>query len=170
MIWFSWRENFVSYMISTQCWSLANQNYSFLSRQTLQLSLSLKRYILPYYLVRSFLYKKCFLWAYFFKRAFDWIHGVRYMEKHILSSEPPEVAFCRCSRTFSMVANFTRYILLEFEKIFRTSIFLSTSEGLLLNILGTRSWLLWSFIYSISHFSSLETECTEAAICSCFSK
>ena len=67
-----------------------------------------------------------------------------------------------------MVANFTRYIFLEFEKIFRTSIFLSTSEGLLLNIPETRSSLLWSFIFSISHFSSLETEYTEVAVCSCF--
>ena len=59
-------------------------------------------------------------------------------------------------------------IQIEFEKIFRTSIFLSTSEGLLLNIPETRSSLLWSFIFSISHFSSLETEYTEVAVRSCF--
>ena len=66
------------------------------------------------------------------------------------------------------MVNFTRYIFLEFEKIFRTSIFLSTSEGLLLNIPETRSSLLWSFIFSISHFSSLETEYIEVAVRSCF--
>ena len=54
LIWFSRRENFVSFLISTQCWSLANQNGSFLSLQTSRLSLFLKRYILPYYLIRSF--------------------------------------------------------------------------------------------------------------------
>ena len=46
---------------------------------------------------------------------------------------------------------------LGFVKTFRTSIFLSISEGLLLNIPETRSSLLWIFIFSISHFSSLET-------------
>ena len=56
------------------------------------------------------------------------------------------------------------------KKIFGTSIFLSTSEGLLLNISETRSLLLWSFIFSISHVSSLETECTDVAVCSCFLK
>ena len=54
------------------------------------------------------------------------------------------------------------------KKIFRTSIFSSTSEGLLLNTSKTRSSLLWSFIFSISHFSSLKAECTEVAVCSCF--
>ena len=63
-----------------------------------------------------------------------------------------------------MVAIFTRYIFLEFEKIFRTSIFLSTSERLLLNITETRSLLLRSFIFSISDFSKFWSECTEAAI------
>ena len=52
VIWFCRRENFVSYLIFTQCWSLANQNKSFLSLQTSRLSFSVKRYILPYYLIR----------------------------------------------------------------------------------------------------------------------
>ena len=38
-------------------------------------------------------------------------------------------------------------------------IFLSTFERELPNIPETSSSLLWSFIFSISHFSSLETEC-----------
>ena len=49
------------------------------------------------------------------------------------------------------MANFTKYIFLEFEKIFK--FFLSTSEGLLLNISETWSPLFWitaSFIFLTS--------------------
>ena len=42
---------------------------------------------------------------------------------------------------------------------------------LLMNIPETRSSFLWIIaFFSIYHFSSLETECTEAAVCWCFSK
>ena len=75
-------ENFVSYLISTQCWSLANQNKSFLSHQTSWLSFSLKWYCLIRW--DLFLYKRCFLWAYYFKRASDWIQGLRYYWKAYL--------------------------------------------------------------------------------------
>ena len=64
------------------------------------------------------------------------------LKRNILSLESLEVASQRCSRTFQTVANFMRYIFLGFEKIFRTNIFLSTSEGLLLNIPETRLSLL----------------------------
>ena len=42
-VWYSRRENVVSYLISTQCWSLANQNKSFLALKTSWLSFSVKR-------------------------------------------------------------------------------------------------------------------------------
>ena len=45
-----------------------------------------------------------------------------------LSAKSLEVIIHRCSRTIKMVPNFTRYIFLEFEKSFRTSIFLSASK------------------------------------------
>ena len=45
----------------------------------------------------------------------------------------------------------------------------SICERLILNIPEPKSSLSWSFIFSISHFSSLETECTEAAVYSCSS-
>ena len=64
------------------------------------------------------------------------------LRSNILLLELLEVAIHGCSRTFYIVANFTRYIFSEFEKMFRTSIFLSTSEGLLLNIPKRRSSLL----------------------------
>ena len=79
------------------------------------------------------------------------------IEKHILSSEPPEVAIRRYSKTFLNGGELSKIYFLGFLKKFRTSIFLSTSEGLLLNIPDTKSSLLWIFIFSISHFSSLET-------------
>ena len=64
--------------------------------------------------------------------------GPLLLKSNISSLESLEVAIHRCSRTFYMVANFTRYIFLEFKKIFRTNIFVSTSEVLLLNISETR--------------------------------
>ena len=79
---YSSRENFISYLNSTQCWSLANQNKSFLSLQTLQLSFSVKYFTI---LIRSFfLYKMFFLWAYFLKRTFNSIRGSVIIEKQYL--------------------------------------------------------------------------------------
>ena len=51
VVWYSRRKNFFSYLNSTQCWSLANQNKRFLSLQTLQLSFSVKHFTI---LFRSF--------------------------------------------------------------------------------------------------------------------
>ena len=83
----------------------------------------------------------------FSERIFSKEHPIGFrgsviIENNILSSEPPGAVIHKCSRTFEMVGNFMRYIFVEFEKIFRTSIFLTTSEGLPLNIPGTRSLLL----------------------------
>ena len=95
--------------------------------------------------------------------------GALLLKSNILLSESPEVAIHRCSRTFQMVANFTKYILWNLKKYLGlvSSIFLSTSEGLLLNIPEISKRF---YEFSISHFSSLEIECTEASVCSCFSK
>ena len=51
VLWYFRWENFVSYLISIQCWSLANQNKRFLSLQTSWLSFSVKHFTL---LIRSF--------------------------------------------------------------------------------------------------------------------
>ena len=98
------------------------------------------------------------MWAYFFKRASDWIQGARYYWKAYLiiwttRSSHSEVL----KNLFLNGGELSEIHFLGFVKIFRTSIFLSTTEGLLLNIPETRSSLLWIFIFSISHFSSLET-------------
>ena len=61
------------------------------------------------------------------------------LESNILSSKLAELVIHRRSRNFQMVVNFTRYIFLVFKKIFTTSIFLSNSKRLLLNIPETRS-------------------------------
>ena len=61
------------------------------------------------------------------------------LESNILSSKLAELVIHRHSRNFQMAVNFTRYIFLEFKKIFTTSIFLSNSKRLLLNIPETRS-------------------------------
>ena len=74
------------------------------------------------------------------------------MKSNILSSESPKVPIWRCSRNVWKVVKFTRYIFLELEKIFRTSIFLNTSEGLLLNIPERASTLLWIFHFSLLYF------------------
>ena len=98
VLWFSGWENFVSYLISTQCWFLANQNKSFLSLQSSQLSFSLKRYILPDYLIRSFSLEERFLWVGFFKRASYWILGFRYYWKAYLIIWTTTIH--RCPRKF----------------------------------------------------------------------
>ena len=46
VLWCSRRENFVSYLISTQCWSLADQNKIFLSLHTSWLLFSVKHFTL----------------------------------------------------------------------------------------------------------------------------
>ena len=97
-----------------------------------------------------------FLWAYFFKIASDWIQGVRYYYKAI-SYHPnhQKQLFAGAQKPFKSWQTLRDTFSWNLKKIFRTSIFLSTSEGLLLNIPETRSSLLWSFIFFISHFSSL---------------
>ena len=100
--------------------------------------------------------------AYFFKRASYWIQDSRgyiLLKSNILSSKL--IVTSSQSQVLNnllnaMVADFLRYTFLKFEKSFRTSIFLSTSERHLLNIPKASS-STFTFIYLISHFSSLET-------------
>ena len=55
-----------------------------------------------YFINQVFFFKRDgFLWAYFFKKASDFIQEVRFfIEKQYLLSELPEVPIHRCSRTF----------------------------------------------------------------------
>ena len=87
--WSSWQENFISSMISTQCWSFAKQTRSVFFQKSIRL---------------------------------DW-GAPLLLKSNILSSESLKVAMHRCTVAFS-----------------------------------------------ISHFSSLEVECTEAVVYSCFSE
>ena len=98
-LWYSRRENLVSYLISTQCWYLPNQNKSFLALKTSWLLFSVKHLTL---LMRAFF---CFLKEMFFcERIFSKEHligfrGPLLLKRNILS-ELPEVAIHRCSRIF----------------------------------------------------------------------
>ena len=162
VLWYSRQENFLSYLISCLSLSLANQNKSFLSLQTLQLSFSVKQFTL------------------LFNQIFFFIRDV--ICEHIFSKEHPNgfrgsviiekqyliwIAGGSHSQLLENLLNGGKLYEIHFLWIWkcRTSIFWSTSEGLLLNIPEKRSSL-----FSISHFSSLETECVEATVCSCFSK
>ena len=88
-LWSSWQENFISSMISTKCWSFANQTRSAFFQNSIRL---------------------------------DW-GGPLLLKSNILSSDSLKVAIHRYTAAFS-----------------------------------------------ISHFSSLEVECTEAVVYSCFSE
>ena len=92
---YSWQENFISYLISTQLWSLANQSKRFLSPQTSGFSFSVKHF------TNVFLYKRCFFVSAFFQKSIWLDSGVPLLlKRNILSSESPDVAIHRCSRTF----------------------------------------------------------------------
>ena len=94
-LWYSRWENVVSYLISTQCWSLANQNKSFIAFQTSWLSFSVKHFTL---LMRYFS-KRCFFGCTFFQKSIRLDSGgLLLLESNILSSESPDIAIQRCSR------------------------------------------------------------------------
>ena len=68
-------------------------------------------------LIRSFSLKKMFSVSVFFQKSIRLDSGgLLLLKSNILSSELSEVAIRRCSRTFQMVANFTRHIFFEFKK------------------------------------------------------
>ena len=83
-VWYSRQEN-VSYLISTQCWSLANQNESFLALQALWLLFSVKHFTL---LMRSFslfsLYEMFFCVHVFSKEHLTGFRGSIIIEKQYL--------------------------------------------------------------------------------------
>ena len=89
-----------------------------------------------------FLYKG-WLWLHFFKKVSSGIQGAVIIEKQYL------IWIIRISHS-QVLKNLLNgcklyeiHLLGIWNKIFRTSIFLSTSEGLLLNYPETRSLLLW---------------------------
>ena len=98
VLWYSRRESFVSYLISTQCWSLANQNKSFLSLQTLWLSFFVKDFI---FLIKSCSFSEMFFVIALFQKSMQLIwRGRLLLKSNILSSKSPEVPFHMFSRTF----------------------------------------------------------------------
>ena len=104
------QENFFRYLISTECWSLTNQNKNFLSLETLRLSFSLRHFTLS---IRSFSLKDFFfLSVYFQKRIWLDSRGPLLFKSNVLSSELPEVSIRRCSRTF-------RYIEIHFLGVWK---------------------------------------------------
>ena len=97
VLWYYRWENFVSYLISTQCLSLANQNKSFLSLQTWGLSFSVEYFTL---LLNQIFSLYVFCERIFSKKLRYDSGGPLLLKSNILSSESPEVAIHRCSRTF----------------------------------------------------------------------
>ena len=101
-LWYSRRENVVSYLISTQCWSLANQNKSFVVLQTSWFSFSVKHFAL---LMRSF---SLFSLQEMFscERIFSKEHPIGFrrsaviIEKQYLIFRIARSNLHRCSRTF----------------------------------------------------------------------
>ena len=98
-LWYSRWENVVSYLISTQFWSLGNQNKNFLPLKTSWLSFSVKHFTLLMRVFSLFSLRNVFCERIFFKRASDW-KGPFLLKRNIFSSESPELAIYKCSRIF----------------------------------------------------------------------
>ena len=85
--WCSRRENFISYLISIQCWSLANQNKSFLSLQTSWLSVFCKTFYLINHIF-FFIRDVCFCERIFSKEHPIGFRGLVIIEKQYLIVRP----------------------------------------------------------------------------------
>ena len=81
MLWYYRWENFVSYLISTQCLSFANQNKSFLSLQTRRLSFSVEHFTL---LLNQIFSLYVFCERIFSKKHPIWFKGSVIIEKQYL--------------------------------------------------------------------------------------
>ena len=152
-LWYSRREYVVSYLISTHCWSLANQNKSFVALQTSWLSFSVKHLTL---LMRSF--SLFSLWEMFFVSVFfSREHPIGFRVSVIIEKQYLIVRIARSSQFTGAQEPFKWKRTLQDTFFFNlkkyiglvSSIFLSTSEGLLLNIPETRPSLLWIFHFSL---------------------
>ena len=174
MLWYSRWKNFLSYLISNQCWSLANQNKSFLSLQTSRVTFSVKHFTLLLNQIFFFIRGGVFLWAYLFKRASDWIQVVRGYWKAISYHLIARIIHSQVIKNLLNGGElYEIYFLGIWKKYLGLVSFWEPLKTcfLLMNIPETRSSFLWIIaFFSIYHFSSLETECTEAAVCCCFSK
>ena len=86
VLWYSRRENFLSYLISIQCWSSANQDKSFLSLQTSWLMVFCK----PFYLINHifFFIRDVFFVSAFFQKSI-WLDsvGLLLLKNNILLSD-----------------------------------------------------------------------------------
>ena len=123
------QENFVSYFICIQCWSLANQNKTFLSLQ---------------------LFCCCCCCCCFFFMSMFFQKSIRLDSRGSLLSKS-NIIILKNLLNGSKV--YEIYFLGISKNIFKTSIFLSTSEGLFLIISGIRSSTSMKFF--IFHFSLL---------------
>ena len=102
VLWYSRQENFIIYLISIQCWSLVNQNKSFLSLETLWLLVFCKTF---YFINRIFFFIRDVFWEHIFSKehpiGFRGSVVTVFLKNNILSSDSPKVAIHRrCSRTF----------------------------------------------------------------------
>ena len=136
VLWCSRRENFVSYLISTHCWSLGNQNKSF------------DHFKLRDY--RFLLHIFIFIRDDFCERIFSKELPIWFRESVIIIEKQYFIVrIARSSHTqvFKNLLNSGELYKIHFLGIWKkylglVSIFLKTSEGLLLNIPQTRSSLL----------------------------
>ena len=78
--------------------------------------------------------------------------GQLLLKGNILSSESPESSYSQVPKNLLNGEELYENIILEFEKYLGLGSFRAPPKGLLLNIPLTRSSLLWSFIFSTSHF------------------
>ena len=132
VLWYSRWKNFLSYLISNQCWSLANQNKSFLSLQTSRVTFSVKHFTLLLNQIFFFIGGGPFLWEHLFQRASDWIQVVRgYWKAISYHLNRKNYPFTGYQKPFKWWRTLRDIFSWNLKKIFRTSFFLRTSQDLL---------------------------------------
>ena len=143
-------------------WSLANQNKSFLSLQTSQLSFSVKHFTLS---IRRFS-KEMFFERIFFKGASDWIQGVRLLKSNTYRQNRQKYPFTGAQEPIKWWRTIRERFAWNLKKYLGLVSFWAPLKGCFWNKQQKQGHRFYEF--SISHFPSLETECTEAAVCRCF--
>ena len=162
----------LSYLISTQCWPLANQNKSFLSLQTWRLTFSVKHFTLL--LNQIFFFIRDIFWECIFSKEHPiGFRGSVIIEKQysyhlncqkysFTGTQEPFKWWRTLRDTFSWKLKKKYLGLVSFWAPLKGCSWIFKKQG--------HCFYESSLFFSISHFSSLETECTKAAVCSCFSK
>ena len=158
VLWYSRGKNFVGYLNSTQFWCLANQNKSFSITSNFAIIVFCKTF---YYISQMFCFiRDVFLWVSFFKMVFNLIQGFCYYWKARSYRQYCQKLFTGVLEPFK---NGGKIYEIHFLGILKTYLglvsFLSTLKGCFWIFQKQGHLFLWSFLFSISHVSSSETEC-----------